>query len=63
MQPPTIDFSKLNNIERTIRSNQDNMTHIAPRVNLNIGTSSRTNSFITVYATSRYNGCFSFIYD
>ncbi len=45
MQPPTIDFSKLNNIERTIRSNQDNMTHIAPRVNLNIGTSSRTNSF------------------
>jgi len=45
MQPPTIDFNKLNNIERTIRSNQDNMSHIPPRVNLNIGTSSRNNSF------------------
>ena len=43
MQPPTIDFSKLNNIERTIRSNESNMSHIPPRVNLNIG--SRNSSF------------------
>ena len=44
MQPPTIDIKKLNNIERTIRSNQNNMMSIPPRVNLNIGTNSRNNS-------------------
>ena len=44
MNPPSINFKTLNNIERTIRANEDNMRSIPPRVNLNIVNDGRRNS-------------------
>ena len=44
MNQPSINFKTLNNIERTIRANEDNMRSIPPRVNLNIVNDGRRNS-------------------